>query len=78
MGVHLASGIGLTGADVDELIQMGQLIQGIRTLWLFICDFNAKPHKLGKIVWPRLVDGIIWAADGFDCACTLGKKCLAD
>eukprot|EP00959_Pyramimonas_sp_CCMP1952_P425786 8918528-Pyramimonas_sp.AAC.1 len=78
MGVYLAAGSELRGASVDKLIQMGQLIQSIRTPWLVIGDFNAEPHELEEIGWPKLADGIIWAADGSDSPCILGKKRMTD
>eukprot|EP00959_Pyramimonas_sp_CCMP1952_P067968 1418643-Pyramimonas_sp.AAC.1 len=48
IGVYLTAGIGLTGTNIDKLIQMGQLIQCLRTPWLAIGDFNAEPQELVK------------------------------
>eukprot|EP00959_Pyramimonas_sp_CCMP1952_P039817 832573-Pyramimonas_sp.AAC.1 len=55
-GIYLTSEVGITCMNVSTSIQLGTLLQSIKTPWLVIGDFNATPIELQKTGWPSLVD----------------------
>eukprot|EP00969_Alexandrium_andersonii_P366159 15467835-Alexandrium_andersonii.AAC.1 len=76
--LYLTSGLGVAGANVDKLSQVGAFLGRLRLPFIVIGDWNLAPRALVDSSWPDRVGGIVVTPTDVDKTCLSKGGSLID